>query len=911
MPIYVPEADKVGLGQTRGSAITPVDTYAPPAVQRGDGGLGELANSLSKLGVSFENIAGEQARKKEEADLRNVEYFAGQVRGEIREGVPYAVQVGNLLPEQSATVRARVEESLGYDRGVEWARAQQEALLGDIDVKLNPEAYRAKVEEIRRQAAAAVRGNPSWGAGYMKAVEGVLNESLQSATSQRTTIMNEEQVKQFNRDLLSGIGGAGQNTPVKWKTVGQADTPLANLQGALAEGKSAEHVANLKYDFGSRLDAMIGAMPPELRNSLKVSSGYRSESRQAEIYQAALTKYGSESAARKWAAPPGKSNHNHGEAVDLAYADDNVKQWVHANAEKYGLYFPLKNEPWHIEMRGGRREGGTTRYEVADADGSDDRNDMNAFVQKVVYRESGGDPYAENPNSSASGMGQFLDGTWLDVVRKYGPAEVKNLPEDAILRLKTDPGAGQLQYDMVLAYARENSAVLERKGLPVTEENLDLMHFAGATGGVKLLTASDTAKVGDVLGPAAARANPKLAKLTVAELKADFARKRGDDTDLIRVSQNAIRQVDRNWQVSGGLPNVVRRDAAAKFLQQMALDKGDESYLDRLPPEWRTPEIEAQFTDTRRKVSELRWQEHQRNYALQEQKLKEETRQYKWEIDQSFANGQPVDPRKWANNNEAFQYALQMQRTEQFIAPDVSQANADRLSRDIEAAAWKGDYGLVMGEAFKGRTATLDELQTAVQNRGDIKAQDKIELMKKLPVLVNAGAMIGSDESQQYFNRMLGDDLKTLQQSLFAKANPLNTVNFEGAARRTYETTLQTLIRAYVEDNDRVPTGSAKVEIYNKALEAAETKIEKLKKESPMGQAMDRGSAVQPVKPEGKSGSAGAPSGYTFEKRPDGKVEIKPNTSATNSAGDGVTLTVPKSYLEQVGEALGDVFPTP
>lgn len=43
-----------------------------------------------------------------------------------------------------------------------------------------------------------------------------------------------------------------------------------------------------------------------------------------------------------------------------------------------------------------------------------------AFLRCVMHRESRGDPRAENPHSTASGLFQFLDGTWRSVTRASG-----------------------------------------------------------------------------------------------------------------------------------------------------------------------------------------------------------------------------------------------------------------------------------------------------------------------------------------------------------------------------------------------------------------------------------------------------------------------------------------------------------
>jgi len=127
--------------------------------------------------------------------------------------------------------------------------------------------------------------------------------------------------------------------------------------------KDSSHIANLDDAFAVKLSRLLQAAPPEIRDKLGIYSGARSNERQAELYADAVKRYGSEAAARKWVAPPGKSNHNHGTAADLSYNGSSLKdapvevvKWLHDNAGTYGLKFPLRNENWHIEdssTRGG------------------------------------------------------------------------------------------------------------------------------------------------------------------------------------------------------------------------------------------------------------------------------------------------------------------------------------------------------------------------------------------------------------------------------------------------------------------------------------------------------------------------------------------------------------------------------
>ena len=113
-------------------------------------------------------------------------------------------------------------------------------------------------------------------------------------------------------------------------------------------------MSGLNPQFNSSLQNLFSHAPAEIQSSLGLKSAYRSPEVQAQLYNQALQKYGSEQAARQWVAPPGKSNHNHGMAADLSFASPEARQWAHDNAGQYGLSFPLSNEPWHVELASAR-----------------------------------------------------------------------------------------------------------------------------------------------------------------------------------------------------------------------------------------------------------------------------------------------------------------------------------------------------------------------------------------------------------------------------------------------------------------------------------------------------------------------------------------------------------------------------
>lgn len=155
-------------------------------------------------------------------------------------------------------------------------------------------------------------------------------------------------------------------------------------------GKDASHIENLNDGFSVKLSRLIQAAPAGMREKLGIYSGARTPERQAEIIAENASKYGIDRAAwerdvaamgpveagKKWAGEfkrtgmseyigkPGGSYHQHGTAADMSFNGQSLKnapaevvQWLHANAGRYGLKFPLTNENWHIEdasTRGGK-----------------------------------------------------------------------------------------------------------------------------------------------------------------------------------------------------------------------------------------------------------------------------------------------------------------------------------------------------------------------------------------------------------------------------------------------------------------------------------------------------------------------------------------------------------------------------
>ena len=144
------------------------------------------------------------------------------------------------------------------------------------------------------------------------------------------------------------------------------------------------------------------------------------------------------------------------------------------------------------------------------------------LADQFISVESGGNANAKNPNSTATGAGQFIEATWLDTLAKHRPDITGSRDELLALRSNKD-----LSREMTDAYAADNGGILKGAGLPVTPGTQYLAHFAGPKGAVGLLNADPAAPAGSILGAAAVKANPFLARMSAGDVAAWAERKMG------------------------------------------------------------------------------------------------------------------------------------------------------------------------------------------------------------------------------------------------------------------------------------------------------------------------------------------------------------------------------------------------
>ena len=224
--------------------------------------------------------------------------------------------------------------------------------------------------------------------------------------------------------------------------------------------------------------------------------------------------------------------------------------------------------------------GGRARVQNAIAVASAKTGVDFSYLYSQAKLESGLNPNARASSSSATGLYQFIDQSWLGVMKKHGAenglgwaADAISVGRDgryhvsdaatkqAILALRKDP---ETAATMAAEHASDNKAYLETKlGRQIDSTDLYMAHFLGLGGASKFLKGLESNPGGSAAAvlPAAARANRTI-----------FYNRDGSARSFADIRNRFAARMDR--EDDDASPNYI---APAKTLPQVHLASLDSS----------------------------------------------------------------------------------------------------------------------------------------------------------------------------------------------------------------------------------------------------------------------------------------------------------------------------------------------
>jgi LAS superfamily LD-carboxypeptidase LdcB len=852
MPIVAP--DKIGFTDIGQSSISPrmEDTYVQPAKVEADQTLGMLADAASKMGVKVTGYADKASTAQQDLESKKTDYYVAQVRTSIKENQSVDAQINAIYPQQVPATRAEISRKIGVEHGQEFIRQRSEAIMSDPRALSDPEWAKSQIDAAKAEGAARTKGDYFYGNGFAQGLN-ASGEALQSEVDQRAAGWYKDQATDHiaNKALQGTNAAASAPGVVSHQTVADAPDQFPVLKAATTGNGSVD---GLSTTYAGKLQTMLQAAQAA-GVDVKVFSGYRSEAKQASLYNDKVqqlmakgqTQAQAMNNARKWVAPPGESNHNRGEAVDLKYGKG-AQEWVHANAEKYGLYFPMGHEPWHIEQIGGYRQthhsGRPNASDTGDPVPGESHGDLlnsagvGYNVNAIAQAESGGRADAQNSRSSAGGIGGFIDSTWNMAARQSDPSlNSKSDAEVLAMKKDTSPEGVAFQKKVLTDFTNRNGEFLRGRGIAPTGANLYIAHTLGNDGALKVIGAADNVPLKQLIGAKAMAANPQWTSMNVGQYKQWATQKMGQPVNSAVAAQNEIRRQDYVNSRTLPIPDMVRRDIYAKTLLQAAQSSADPSFLDRMPPEYMSPQVQMQFQAARKQIADYNYQQDSRAREAEAQKRADTIRAQEIEINTKLANGERVDPKDYMGADPVvFEHAQKMMNKDLTVNPEQATMRRVQLMGQISAAGIDpSKWGNVYPQ-FKdlGRAPTDIELMNAVHDDPNLNTSESNYIYNNFQKTKDIGSLVTSpdayknylsavDPLAKRFDAGAKTDIDTLTSKLEGDAG----VSYSGEAKTAYDNVVENGIKSYVAANGKVPEDMTP--IYEKASKVAIDHIKLLK----------------------------------------------------------------------------------
>lgn len=188
-----------------------------------------------------------------------------------------------------------------------------------------------------------------------------------------------------------------------------------------------------------------------------------------------------------------------------------------------------------------------------------------SLVDRIIYVEGGQDGTGPS-TSSARGIGQFTEGTWLGMFDKLFPALTQLTDAQKLLYRSNEAYARPMLEELT----KQNQVRLANAGVAPTDANSYLAHFLGAGDAIKVILANPDELASKIVSPASVKANPSVitSTTTAADLQAWALSKVGGGSPIMAGGQTKQEDFDsdiktriKGWQEEAAARKESNREA--------------------------------------------------------------------------------------------------------------------------------------------------------------------------------------------------------------------------------------------------------------------------------------------------------------------------------------------------------------
>lgn len=280
--------------------------------------------------------------------------------------------------------------------------------------------------------------------------------------------------------------------------------------------------------------------------------------------------------------------------------------------------------------------------------------------------------------------------------------------------------------------------------------------------------------------------------------------------------KKALEELDARWKANNGLSNQTRNDRVIATATKFAFANDRPDVLDQIPDRFLNADTKAQIQRTKIQVQENRMRNYRDARSLESMMREDNLRRAKTEMVQTVANGGQVDPAAYAQDSDAFQFAMQMKD-----AGKLPEAQSTAVSQEIRTTILNASTMVGMDQ----KTVT-----NQILNNPSLNPKDKAALIAEVPKLLEGQIAMNDPMVKAALDTRLEARLKALEGSTNARIQTLlSGNNLRSQVMKSYDVGIRNAFQAYSEDNGgNWPRGRAKQEIIDRETDRAEKLLQDL-----------------------------------------------------------------------------------
>lgn len=279
--------------------------------------------------------------------------------------------------------------------------------------------------------------------------------------------------------------------------------------------------------------------------------------------------------------------------------------------------------------------------------------------------------------------------------------------------------------------------------------------------------------------------------------------------------------IDGVWRTSSSLNDITRKKLTVETARDIAIATDDPSVLDRVPTKLLNADLKKDLQTAREQVQDLRMKKLNYANTIQERQREADYRNVQKEVIETVAQGGSIDPRKYKNNPQAFQFATSVMNTP-LLPEAVSVANTEKLRSSI------------LRDSTVGSSSSAEQMvdKITAQVGVTLNPADASKLINEVPKLVEGNILMKDDMVQSMYSTRLNPVLEALEKSPLAQMEQLLAGrNLRAEVMRAFDDGLRASFMAEFEDSKKSggagqwPIGQRKLQLVREQVEIAERLI--------------------------------------------------------------------------------------